>query len=43
MICEYCKSNDHNGQPKKCPGDGWCDCQHRPVREIYKKKEETNE
>lgn len=25
MVCPDCKEQRH----KKCPGETWCDCQHR--------------
>jgi hypothetical protein len=41
FVCEHCRNYDHDYQPVRCKGGTWCDCGHRPVREIYKEKEET--
>jgi hypothetical protein len=27
MICQACRNKKHD----RCPGDTWCDCQHRPL------------
>ncbi len=37
FVCaEACRGVDHDGQPRNCPGGTWCDCHHRPVRDIDK-------
>lgn len=29
MICQPCRDRDH----AKCPGQTWCNCQHREIVE----------
>lgn len=40
MICVACRNRKHD---RGCPGDTWCDCQHRTLESVVVAEEVTVE